>query len=197
MVLVSYIPSISVSLLQTQCSDREGHKARRGGWHTVPLAPDSAGGHSAGEARLTRGPAPMPHLLHMADPRQPGEPRLHQQTSLPRAARPELEMARLALGGRAGGITQDHPLCFPLPPQPLHGGIRAMRGGTRPPQPPPPTDARGRHRVPPTSQRGCARPWRPLCWGLRPARLGWSHSLPSGAMTPRPVGAAKQSCVQS
>src|SRR5438309_11685216 len=102
MVLVSYILSIYVSLLQTQFSDREGHKARRVGWAPVPLDQPIAGGHGDGEARLTIGPAPMHHLRHMADQRQPGEPRLHQQTILPRAARTSGERARIAFRGMAG-----------------------------------------------------------------------------------------------
>jgi hypothetical protein len=73
---------------------------------------------------------------------------------------------------------------------------RHARWHTPPPTTPPHGCTR-RHRVPPTIQRGCARPWRPIGWGLRPARLGWSHSLPSVSMTPRTVGAAKQSGGQS
>ena len=33
---------------------------------------------------------------------------------------------------------------------------------------------------------------RPLCWGLRPSRLGWIGSLPEVSMTPSTVGAAKR-----
>ena len=35
-----------------------------------------------------------------------------------------------------------------------------------------------RHRLPPTIQRWLDRPLRPICWGLRPSRMGWINSIP-------------------
>src|SRR5207244_9296808 len=99
------------------------------------------------EARLTIRPAPMHDLFEMAHERQHGEHRLDEQTVLPRAARTQCERARIALGGMAGGLTQDNHLVFTLPHSPLQGGIRDMRGGTRPPPPPPPPTPR--HPPPP------------------------------------------------
>ena len=96
------------------------------------------GGHGKREARLTIRPAPMHDLFEMAHERQHGEHRLDEQTVLPRAARTQCERARIALGGMAGGLTQDNHLVFTLPHSPLQGGIRDMRGGTRPPPNQPP-----------------------------------------------------------
>ena len=66
MVLVCYILDKDISILQTKLSDREGHKARRVGLEAMPLDEHIEGRHSERQARLTRGPAPMHHLLHMA-----------------------------------------------------------------------------------------------------------------------------------
>ena len=105
MVLVSYILCNYISLLQTKFSDREGHKARRVGLQTVPLDQHIEGGHGEGQARLKICPAPMHHLLQMADQRQHGEHRLHQHAILPLAARTEFEVGGIALGGMEAGIT--------------------------------------------------------------------------------------------
>jgi hypothetical protein len=73
---------------------------------------------------------------------------------------------------------------------------RHARWHTPPPQPPP-TDARGdtvSRRPSSGDARGLGGPSAGACG--RP-RLGWSHALPSGSMTPRTVGAAKQSGGQS
>src|SRR5713101_3291579 len=88
-----------VSILQTKFSDREGHKARRVGLQTVPLDQHIEGGHGEREPRLKIRPAPMHHLLHMADQRQHGEHRLHQHAVLALAARTEFQIAGIPFRG--------------------------------------------------------------------------------------------------
>ena len=56
-----------------------------------------------GQARLTRGSAPMHDLLEMADERQHREHRLDEHTVLPLATRTQLEDAGIALCGMEGG----------------------------------------------------------------------------------------------
>src|SRR6266568_391174 len=48
-------------------SHREGHEARGVGEETMPLDQDIEGGHGERQARLKIGPAPMHHLLQMAN----------------------------------------------------------------------------------------------------------------------------------
>src|SRR6266851_4565350 len=91
MVLVSYILDIYIGILQTKFSYREGHEARRVGLEAVPLDQHIEGGHGERQARLKIPPAPMHHLLHMADERQHREHRLHQHMVLPLPARTHFE----------------------------------------------------------------------------------------------------------
>src|SRR2546426_8678644 len=105
MVLVFYTLYNHISLLQTKFSDREGHETRRVGLEAMPLNQHVEGGHSKREARLKIRPAPMHDLFEMADERQHREHRLDEHTVLPRAARTQCEIARIALGGMEGGIT--------------------------------------------------------------------------------------------
>jgi len=70
MVLVSDKPSNIIGILQTKLSNREGHEARRVGLKAVPLDQHVEGGHGEGQTRLKIRPAPMHHLLQMADERQ-------------------------------------------------------------------------------------------------------------------------------
>src|SRR5712691_11499960 len=65
MVLVSYILTNYISILQTKFSNREGHEARRVGLETIPLDQHIEGGHDERQARLKIRPAPMHHLLEM------------------------------------------------------------------------------------------------------------------------------------
>src|SRR6266851_8309241 len=102
MVLVSYILYNYISILQTQFSYREGHEARRVGLETMPLDQHIVGRHGERQACLKRRPAPMHHLLHMADQRQHREHRLHAHTVLPRATLTQFEVARIALRGMEG-----------------------------------------------------------------------------------------------
>ena len=60
MVLVSYILSNYVSILQTKFSNREGHEARRIGLETMPLHQHIAGHHGEGQTRLKI----RPHAVH-------------------------------------------------------------------------------------------------------------------------------------
>src|SRR5207244_703019 len=52
MVLVAYIPDISVSILQTKLSNREGHEARRIGLEAMPLDEHIEGRHGEREPGL-------------------------------------------------------------------------------------------------------------------------------------------------
>src|SRR5215510_5574604 len=106
MVLVADKPSNDISVLQTKFSDRERHEARRARLEAMPLDQHIEGGHGEREARLKIRPAPMHHLFEMADERQHREDRLHEHTVLPRAPRTQFEIARIALGGMEGRITQ-------------------------------------------------------------------------------------------
>ena len=81
MVLVFDKPSNNISILQTKFSDRERHKARRIGLEAVPLDQHIEGGHGERQTRLKIPPAPMHHLLHMADERQHREYRFHRTYS--------------------------------------------------------------------------------------------------------------------
>src|SRR5213594_3109268 len=99
MVLVSYKPSNDIGLLQTKLSYRERHKARRSGLEAMPLDQHIEGRHGERQACLKIRPAPMHHLLQMADQRQHREHRLHEHTVLPLATRTQFEIARIALGG--------------------------------------------------------------------------------------------------
>src|SRR6266436_8818008 len=112
MVLVCYIPNKDISILQTKFSDRERHEARRVGLEALPLDEHIEGGHGERQARLKIGPAPMHHLLHMADERQHREHGLHQHAVLPLAALTHFEMAWIALRGMEAGVTQDNHLFF-------------------------------------------------------------------------------------
>src|SRR6478672_13164 len=123
MVLVSYTLYNHISLLQTKFSDGEGHETRRVGREAMPLNQPIEGRHGACQPGLKIRPAPMHHLLHMADERQHREPRLHEPTVLPRATLTQFELAWIALGGMETGVTQDHHLAFALANQPLTGVI--------------------------------------------------------------------------
>src|SRR2546421_1653849 len=126
MVLVSYILDNYVSFLQTKFSDREGHEARRVGLEAVPLDQHIEGGHGERQARLKIRPAPMHHLLQMADERQHREHRLHQHAVLPLAALTEFEIARIALRGMEAGVAQDNHPPINLLNEPLEGVVRSI-----------------------------------------------------------------------
>ena len=98
----------------------------------MPLDQHVEGGHGECQTRLKIRPAPMHHLLQMADERQHREHRLHEHTVLPLATLTQFEIARIALGGMETGVTQDNHLVFALANQPLKGVIRDIGGGTRP-----------------------------------------------------------------
>src|SRR6266851_1188562 len=111
MVLVAYKPSNNISILQTKFSDREGHEARRVGLEAMPLDQHIEGSHGERQARLKIGPAPMHHLLHMADERQHREHRLHQHPVLPLPALTQFQGAGIPLRGMEAGVAQDnHPV---------------------------------------------------------------------------------------
>src|SRR5215510_5404073 len=107
MVLVSYILYNYVSILQTKFSNRERHKARRIGLEAVPLDQHIEGGHGERQTRLKIAPAPMHHLLQMADECQHREHRFYEHTILPLAALTQFEIRGIALGSMEAGVTQD------------------------------------------------------------------------------------------
>src|SRR6266853_888046 len=104
MVLVCYIPNKDISILQTEFSDRERHETRRVGLEAMPLDEHIEGGHGECEPRLKIGPAPMHHLLHMADERQHREHGLHQHAVLPLAALTHFEIRGIPLCGMEAGV---------------------------------------------------------------------------------------------
>src|SRR5467141_2574987 len=107
MVLVACKPSSDIGILQTQLSYRERHKARRVGLEAMPLDQYIEGRHGERQACLKIRPAPMHHLLQMADECQHGEHCLHEPTVLPRAALTQCEVGGVALSSMKAGITQD------------------------------------------------------------------------------------------
>src|SRR3989442_10494991 len=97
MVLVSYIPYNYISILQTKFSDREGHEARRVGLEAMPLDQHIEGRHGERQACLKIRPAPMHHLLQVADERQHREHRLDEH-----------QVAGIPLRGMEAGVAQDN-----------------------------------------------------------------------------------------
>src|SRR3989442_8935848 len=138
MVLVCYILIKYNSILQTKLSHREGHEARRVGEETMPLDQHIEGGHGERQARLKIRPTPMHHLLKMADERQHGEHRLHEDAILPLSPSTQFEVGGIALRRMEGGITEDNHALLKLPNQPLKRVIRDIGGVTRPPHDQPP-----------------------------------------------------------
>src|SRR6266516_3565436 len=123
MVLVCYILYSSIGLLQTKLSHRERHEARRIRLEAMPLDQHIEGCHGACQACLKIRPAPMHHLLHMADQRQHREHRLDEQAVLPLPPLAQFEVGRIALGRMEGRITQDNHPFFNLSNEPLKGVI--------------------------------------------------------------------------
>jgi hypothetical protein len=99
----------------------------------MPLNQHVEGGHGKRAARLKIRPAPMHDLFEMAHERQHGAHRLDEQTVLPRAARTQFEIARIALRRMEGRITQDYHASIDLSNQLLKGIICHIGRGTRPP----------------------------------------------------------------
>src|SRR5207244_9504905 len=133
MVLVSYKPSNDISLLQTKLSDRERHKARRSGLEAMPLDQHMEGRHGERQACLKRRPAPMHHLLHMADQREHREHGLDEHAVLPLPALTQFQVAGIPLRGMEAGVAQDDHPPINLLNKPLKGVVRDIGGGTRPP----------------------------------------------------------------
>src|SRR6516164_10723903 len=99
----------------------------------MPLDQHVEGSHGEGETRLNIRPAPMHHLLHMADERQHREHRLHQHAVLPLAALTHFEIARIPLRSMEAGVAQDNHPSIHLLNQPLKGVIWDIGGVTGPP----------------------------------------------------------------
>src|SRR5881296_518484 len=138
MVLVFYILNSYISILQTKFSYREGHEARRVGLEAMPLDQHIEGRHGERQACLKIRPAPMHHLLQMADQRQHREHRLHEDAILPLPPSTQLEVGGIPRGRMEGGITQDNHPSVHLSNEPLKGVIRDIGGGTRPSHDQPP-----------------------------------------------------------
>src|SRR5262245_14329525 len=102
MLLVSDKPDNYISVLQTNRSDQKGYETRRVGGEAIPLDQHIEGSHGERQACLKIRPAPMHHLLHMADQRQHRQNRLYQDTILPRPSRTQYEIGGIALRGMEG-----------------------------------------------------------------------------------------------
>src|SRR2546422_6757387 len=89
----------------------------------MPLHQQIKRGHGEREARLKIRPGPMHHLFEMADEREHGEHRLHEETILPLSPSTQFEVGGIALRRMEGGITQDNHTLFELPNEPLKGVI--------------------------------------------------------------------------
>src|SRR5437660_6060984 len=139
MVLVSHKPSSDIGILQTKLSYRERYKARRSGLEAMPLDQHIEGRHGERQACLKIRPAPMHHLLQMADQRQHREHRLHEDAILPLPPSTQLEVGGIPRGRMEGGITQDNHPSVHLSNEPLKGVIRDSGGGTRPSHDQPPS----------------------------------------------------------
>src|SRR5438105_2264529 len=138
MVLVSYKLAKYVSMLQTKFSDRERHEARRVGLEALPLDQHIEGGHGEREPGVKIRPDAVHDLLKVADERQHRQHRLHEHTVLPLATRTQFEVARIALRGMEGGITENNHPAIKLPNEPLKGVIGDVGSGTRPSHDQPP-----------------------------------------------------------
>jgi len=99
----------------------------------MPLDEHIEGGHGEREPRLKIRPAPMHHLLQMADERQHREHGLDEHAVLPLPTLTQFEITRVPLCGMEARITQDDHALFELPNQPLEGVIRDIGSRTRPP----------------------------------------------------------------
>src|SRR5712671_3046401 len=106
MVLVSDKPSNNTGILQTKLSHREGHKARRGGLEAMPLDQYIEGRHGERQACLKIRPAPMHHLLQMADERQHREHGLDEHAVLPLPALTQFQVAGIPLRSMETGVAQ-------------------------------------------------------------------------------------------
>src|SRR5688572_21934502 len=104
MVLVSYIPDNHISVLQTKFSYREGHEAQRVGLEAMPLGQDIEGGHGEREPGVEIRPSPVHDLFEMADERQRGQDRLHEDAIFPLATLTEFEVGGIAFRGMKGRI---------------------------------------------------------------------------------------------
>src|SRR5712691_12866473 len=132
MVLVSYILTNYISILQTKLSHREGHEAGRIGLEAMPLDQHIEGRHGERESGVEIRPHTVHDPLKMADHGQHGEHRLHEHAILPLAALTQFEVAWIPLRGMESGITQDNHAFFELSNEPLKGIIRDIGGGTLP-----------------------------------------------------------------
>ena len=99
----------------------------------MPLDQHVEGGHGERQTCLKIRPAPMHHLLQMADQCQHREHRLHQHTILPLAPLTQFEIRGIALGRMEASITQDNHASVDLANEPLKGIIGHIRGRTVPP----------------------------------------------------------------
>ena len=104
----------------------------------MPLDQDIKGRHGEGEPGVKILPDPVHDFLEVADERQHGQDRLHENAIFPLAALTEFEVGGIAFRGMKGRITQDNHLVFTLPNEPLKGIIGDIGRGTVPPHDQPP-----------------------------------------------------------
>src|SRR5215471_17021470 len=133
MVLVSYTPESSTSILQTKFRHRERHEARRVRPETMPLDQHIESGHRERQARLKIGPAPMHHLLEMTHEREHRQHRLYQHPVLPFAALTQFEVGGIPLRGMEAGVAQDNHPSVNVSNEPLKSVIGDIGGVTGPP----------------------------------------------------------------
>src|SRR5215471_9201040 len=130
MVLVSYTPESSTSILQTKFRHRERHEARRVRPETMPLDQHIESGHRERQARLKIGPAPMHHLLEMTHEREHRQHRLYQHPVLPFAALTQFEVGGIPLRGMEAGVAQDNHPSVNVSNEPLIAPREARNLGT-------------------------------------------------------------------
>lgn len=113
----------------------------------------------------------MHHLFEMAHLGQHRQDGLNQHPIVPLAAAAQLQVGWIAGFGMEAGIPQDHTV---MPKEVNHGMKPGVVGIRRCPNPADdaPTWLMIRHSLPPTIQRRFEMPLRPICWGLRPSRMG-------------------------
>src|SRR5439155_4332275 len=132
MVLVSDKPSNDIGILQTQLSNREGHKTRRVGAETMPLDQPLDRRPGACETSVAILPPAGHDLLAVTAEPQPRPPRLDQPPVLPRAALTQCAGPGSPRRGLEGRVPHDQQALLTLAHAPLQGVRRDLGGGTRP-----------------------------------------------------------------
>src|SRR5262244_3842020 len=177
MVLVSDKLNNDIGILQTKFSDREGYEARRVGLEAVPLDQHIEGGHGERQARLKIRPAPVHDLFEVHDQRQHRKHCLDEHAVLPRAARTQFEVGRIP--SAAWNAVSLKTIMRPSTWRISHWKVLSATLAAAQSHPTTrPYWFNSRQSFPPTIHRWLERPFRPICCGLRPSRMGWISSIP-------------------